>query len=80
MFFGSHTFPDQSLLLSTTILNDDLPNNIASNIELYADDMLLYRSIHAVADVYTLQNDLNTMHLWASILLMSFNPSKCEFL
>ena len=30
--------------------------------------------------MHILQNDLNALHHWASIWLMTFNPSKCEFL
>ena len=37
---------------------NDMPNNIASNIKLYADDALLYRTIHSVTDTHILQHDL----------------------
>ena len=59
---------------------NDMPNNIASNIKLYADDALLYRTIHSVTDTYILQHDLDMLHQWASTWLMTFNPTKCEFL
>ena len=36
-----------------------MPNNITSNIKLYADDALLYRTIHSVTDTYILQHDLD---------------------
>ena len=51
-----------------------------SQLKLYADDALLYRSIHTIADMHILQKDLNALHHWASVWLMAFNPSKCEFL
>ena len=57
-----------------------MPNNIASNIKLYADDALLYRTIHSVTDTYILQHDLDMLHQRASTWLMTFNPTKCEFL
>ena len=59
---------------------NDMPNNIASNIKLYADDALLYRTIHSVTDIHILQHHLDMLHQWASTWLMTFNPTKCEFL
>ena len=57
-----------------------MPDNIASNIKLYADDALLYRTIHSVTDTYILQHNLDMLHQWASTWLMTFNPTNCEFL
>ena len=59
---------------------NDMPNDIASNIKLYADDALLYRTIYSITDTHILQNDLNMLQQWATTWLMTFNPSKCEFL
>ena len=59
---------------------NDMPNNISSTIRLYADDALLYRSIHNEKDVYALQNDLNLLTSWAAEWQMTFNPKKTEFL
>ena len=59
---------------------NDLLNNLLSQLKLYADDALLYRSIHTIADMHILQKDLNALHHWASVWLMTFNSSKCEFL
>ena len=42
---------------------NNLPNNISSTIRLYADDALLYRTIHNKKDTYALQNDLTS---WAA--------------
>ena len=59
---------------------NDIPNNISSTIRLYADDALLYRSIHNEKDVYALQNDLDLLTSWAAEWQMTFNPKKTEFL
>ena len=59
---------------------NDIAHNISSKIRLYADDTLLYRSIHSEQDVVALQNDLDTLSQWADVWQMSFNPSKIEFL
>ena len=38
---------------------NDLPNGIMSKIKLYADDVLLYNTIHSQEDCHNLQQDLN---------------------
>ena len=45
-------------LLFLVFIND-LPDAVTSNIRLFADDALLYRSIHSSDDAKTLQDDLN---------------------
>ena len=45
-----------------------------------ADDVLLYNTIHTKEDCLTLQEDLNTLHLWANEWQMMFNPNKCELI
>ena len=67
-------------LLLFIIYINNLPNNLASNLKLYADDALLYRTIHNATDMHVFQSDLNALDHWASIWLMAFNPSKCKFL
>ena len=42
---------------------NDLPKNISSKVRLYADDVLLYNTIHTKENC--LQKYLNTLHLWA---------------
>ena len=46
---------------------NNIAHNISSKIWLYADDTLLYRSIHSKQDVVALQNDLNTVSQWADV-------------
>ena len=74
--------PQGSVLrpLQLIIYINDMPNNKASNIKLYADDALLYRTIHSVTDTYILQHDLDMLHQWTLAWLMTFNSTKCEFL
>ena len=38
---------------------NDLPDNISSSIRLYADDVIIYRSIYSNEDVIHLQMDLD---------------------
>ena len=54
------------LLLFLLYIND-LPNNVTSQVRLFADDCLLYRSIEC---------DLSYLHEWSLKRGMNLNPSK----
>ena len=57
---------------------NDLPACVSSHIRLFADECLLYRTIHYQLDAVILQEDLNMLQQWEAKWLMSFNPDKCE--
>ena len=59
---------------------NDITNKITSRIRLYADDVLLYTTIHLQEDCQRLQKDLHTLEEWAITWKMLFNSQKCEFL
>ena len=59
---------------------NDLPRSIDSVVKLYADDVLMYRSIKDPSDHQALQNDLNKLAHWSTIWQMPFNLTKCEYL
>ena len=61
---------------------NDLPTytSIKCNVRLYADDVMLYSTIHTLTDCIILQQDLNTLFHWATTWNMSFNPDKCEYM
>ena len=42
--------------------------------------LLLYNTIHSRDDCVTLQEDLNTLQLWANKWQMMFNPDKCKLI
>ena len=42
---------------------NDLPENVSSKVRLYADDVLIYNTIHSKEDCLMLQEDLNSLHL-----------------
>ena len=44
---------------------NDLPAQVKSRIKLYADDALIYQTIHSKADQDTLQEDLHMLSSWA---------------
>ena len=55
----------------------DLPENVSSKVRLYADDVLIYNSKE---DCLMLQEDLNSLQLWANKWQMMFNTDKCELI
>ena len=59
---------------------NDLLGNVKSSVKLYADDVVLYRAIHSVADHNILQQDLHSLTQWAKTWQMAFNLYKCELL
>ena len=66
-------------LLFLVFIND-LPDNVSSNVRLFADDCLLYRRINTPEDTNILQQDLRHLEEWEAKWQMSFNPQKCEIL
>ena len=56
---------------------NDLPDNISSEVRLFADDCVLYRPIHNNSDVSGLQADLDTLTSWQNTWQMKFNAKKC---
>ena len=59
---------------------NDLPCSIGSVVKLYADDVLMYRSINDPSDHHALQNDVNKLAYWSTVWQMPFNLTKCEHL
>ena len=59
---------------------NDITYGVSSLIQLYADDILIYRIINTEDDCKMLQRDLNLLQCWAHKWNMSFNSMKCEFL
>ena len=59
---------------------NDITAGIRSDIRLFADDCILYRTIHSSSDVDILQDDINKLLLWSRTWQMSFNSKKCHIL
>ena len=55
-----------------------LPENIQSQVRLFADDMAVYLTVSCLQDSQVLQSDLDSLQCWERI--MEFNPSKCQVL
>ena len=69
-------------LLFLMYINDvaDVQLNNGSFINLYADDMLLYRDIGCPEDYNMLQSDVNTIFTWVDRNNLTFHGSKCKYM
>ena len=84
--FTSESHPVNSGVPQGTILApllflcyiNDLPSSIQSKIGLYADNTILYSTIHTISDCITLQEDLNSLTQWAIKWNMCSNPEKSK--
>ena len=56
---------------------NDLPDDITTNVRLFADDCILYTTVAGPEDAGKLQADLDTLTRWQSKWQMEFNPQKC---
>lgn len=59
---------------------NDLPDNIKSQVRLFADDTAVYITVNNTQDSQTLQHDLDLLQKWEATWEMDFNPSKCQVL
>ena len=56
---------------------NDLPDTIDSQVRLFADDTVLYRTIQSDTDHHRLQTDLDKLTEWAMTWDMQFHPDTC---
>ena len=54
---------------------NDIADYLSSNIRLFTDELLLYRTIENQADAEALQHDLSQLELWAKTWQMEFNAT-----
>ena len=57
---------------------NDLPDELSSQVRLFADDTAVYLTIGDTEDGKVLQNDLDRLSVWEDRWDMEFNPSKCQ--
>jgi hypothetical protein len=74
--------PQGSVLGPTlfVIYINDLPDHVQSHIKLFADDTKLFREVSTAEDCKLLQDDIDTMEIWANKWLLRFHPLKCKVL
>ena len=59
---------------------NDLPENIQSQVRLFADDTAVYLTGSNLQDSQVLQSDLESLQRWERTWDMEFNPNKCQVL
>ena len=60
---------------------NDFPEYIKhSTLRLFADDSIIYKTIHNKDDTDKLQQDLNAAGQWETDWLMKFHPDKCNII
>ena len=57
---------------------NDRPEQLVSQVRLFADDTAVYLIIEGADSGKVLQNDLNSLSAWESRWDMELNPSKCQ--
>jgi hypothetical protein len=72
VFIGSVLGPVLFLLFV-----NDMPDNVDSDLYMFADDTKVSRTIRDAADVDKLQNDIDELYRWSEKWLLQFNASKC---
>jgi len=58
----------------------NIPFSPGTHIVLYADDILMYRTISSNSDYVNLQSDANAIQDWVNFNHMTLNSSKCKFM
>ena len=61
---------------------NDLPSVVdpRTEVRLFADDCLIYRSIETTQDQIQFQEDLDALHRWGQSWGMRFNATKCNIM
>ena len=59
---------------------NDIPNEIKCNIQLFADDANIFKTVKNEDDHQDLANDLDNLENWARLWQMRFNVGKCKVL
>ena len=68
---------------TSTLLINDLPaivEDMLSNLNLFPDDVLLYRIITCAIDYLLLQEMIRCLEQWSTANYLSFNTSKCKYM
>ena len=58
----------------------DLPEDIVSNVYMFADDTNVFKTITSPHDQHTLQNYLDYLTSWSSKWLFRLHPDKCNLM
>ena len=59
---------------------NDLPDQIKTNIRMFADDTKIWSQVSCPGDTVKLQEDLDMLGEWSKQWLLNFNPQKCKLM
>jgi len=59
---------------------NDLPDQIKTNIRMFADDTKIWSQVSCLGDTVKLQEDLDMLGEWSEQWLLNFNPQKCKLM
>ncbi len=62
------------------IFINDLPEEVQSMVQMFADDTKAFTEIHSPLDQRKLQDDINSLYQWSEKWKLHFNASKCKVL
>ena len=65
-------------LILFLIYINDLPDEVCSQVRLFAEDTALYLTMESEDSGPKLQSDLDILSMWETRWDMEFNPSKCQ--
>ena len=66
--------------VGTADVFNDIGDKVSSNLQLFADDYILYRTVTSLEDSKQLQCDLDSISEWSRLWQMNFNIRKCTVL
>lgn len=59
---------------------NDMPEQIQSNMYLFADDTKFFHQVTGIEDAITIQDDIRQLEEWSRLWLLKFHPDKCVLL
>ena len=59
---------------------NDITEGVTSDMRLFADDTIIYKTIRSRTDSDNLQKDLSRLEKWSKDWQMEFHPAKCNIL
>ena len=59
---------------------NDLPDNIKSDIYLFADDTKVFKKVSSKEEALELQQDIDILETWSQVWLLKFHPEKSKVL
>ena len=59
---------------------NDLPDQVVSDLLLFADDTKMFQEVNTIEDALTIQSDIDLMDEWTHLWLLRFHSEKCKVL